>query len=170
MYLSTERLCLRKLELEDAPFILALVNEPGWLDNIGDRNIHNIEDAKNYIHSGPQAMYKTHEFGLYLIQDRLQNHSFGLSGLLQREHLDAPDLGFALLGSAEGHGYAYEASRVILQHEFANNGRDKIWAFTKSENVRSQKLLLKLKFEEYNNDNELDSTDRLYLNNGRAYR
>ncbi|MFT6808586.1 MAG: ribosomal-protein-alanine N-acetyltransferase [Saprospiraceae bacterium] len=169
MNFKTDRLNLRKLVIKDAPFILTLVNEPGWLDNIGNRNILSIEAAETYIRSGPQAMYERFGFGLLLIQDRSQIHSFGLSGLLQRDHLDAPDLGFALLASAEGNGYAFEASQAILKHEFSNNGRDRIWAFTKSQNLRSQKLLLKLNFEESKNDVEQNLTDLLYLNKGAAY-
>jgi len=40
--LETERLVLRWLEARDAPFILQLVNEPSWLQYIGDRGVRTL--------------------------------------------------------------------------------------------------------------------------------
>ena len=53
----TERLSLRHLTLDDAPFILRLVNEPSWLEFIGDKGVRNLEDARAYLADGPIAMY-----------------------------------------------------------------------------------------------------------------
>ena len=47
--LQTERLNLRHLTPEDAPFILELVNDPGWIRFIGDRFVRNEDDAGRYI-------------------------------------------------------------------------------------------------------------------------
>jgi len=170
MEIHTERLHLRQLELSDAPFILELLNEPGWLEFIGDRNIRNIEDAEQYILTGPQASYANHGFGLLLIIERSSNQSIGMAGLLQRDHLDAPDLGFALLASSEGKGYAYEASEAILKQAFQNHKRPKIWAFTKPTNSKSQNLLVRLGFVFCENDQEGEAKDALYLNEGQKYR
>jgi hypothetical protein len=64
--LETDRLLIRWLTIDDAPFILKLVNEPAWLRFIGDRGVKNIEDARNYLLKGPLAMYARLGFGLYL--------------------------------------------------------------------------------------------------------
>ena len=47
--LETDRLLIRPIAASDSGFILELVNSAGWLQFIGDRNIRNTEDAKNYI-------------------------------------------------------------------------------------------------------------------------
>jgi len=55
--LETERLTLRPLTTGDAAFILELVNDPDWLRNIGDRNVHTLADAERYITNSPMAKY-----------------------------------------------------------------------------------------------------------------
>jgi ribosomal-protein-alanine N-acetyltransferase len=47
--LETERLILRQASIDDAEFILALLNEPSFIRNIGDRGVRTMEDARNYI-------------------------------------------------------------------------------------------------------------------------
>ena len=44
--LETERLLLRPFTTDDAPFILTLLNEPSFLQNIGDKKVRNLEDAR----------------------------------------------------------------------------------------------------------------------------
>ena len=51
--LETERLTLRRLTADDAPFILRLLNEPSFLRFIGDKGVRSIEDAREYIINGP---------------------------------------------------------------------------------------------------------------------
>ena len=64
---QTPRLMLRRLDAADAPFILRLLNEPGWLRFIGDKNIHTLAAAERYLVEGPMAMYTRLGFGLYLV-------------------------------------------------------------------------------------------------------
>ena len=47
--LETERLLIRPIRLDDAGFILKLVNSQGWLQFIGDRKIKTDADAAAYI-------------------------------------------------------------------------------------------------------------------------
>ncbi len=67
---ETERLRLRRLTRDDAPFILRLVNEPSWLRFIGDRGVHDLDEARQYIIGGPQRLYATYGFGLFLVERR----------------------------------------------------------------------------------------------------
>ena len=62
--LATDRLTLRPFTNADAGFIVELVNTPGWLEFIGDRNIHTEEDAINYLQNGPIKSYQQNGFGL----------------------------------------------------------------------------------------------------------
>ncbi|HEY1773756.1 MAG TPA: hypothetical protein VGH91_11265 [Gammaproteobacteria bacterium] len=64
---ETERLVLRRFEATDAPFILELVNDPGWLRFIGDRKVHDLDAARRYIENGPQTMYQRYGYGLYRV-------------------------------------------------------------------------------------------------------
>jgi hypothetical protein len=47
--LETPRLRLRWFGESDAAFILALVNDPSWMTNIGDRGVRTVEEARAWI-------------------------------------------------------------------------------------------------------------------------
>ena len=53
--LETQRLILRRMVVEDAEFILELLNEPAFIQNIGDKGVRTPDDARLYILSGPIA-------------------------------------------------------------------------------------------------------------------
>ena len=114
--LKTERLLLRHLGPDDAPFILRLLNEPSWIANIGDRGVRTIADAQRYLDKGPIEMYGRLGFGLYLVCLADNEVPIGLCGLLKRERLDDVDLGFAFLPDYWGRGYAHESSAAVLSY------------------------------------------------------
>jgi len=49
--IETDRLILRHLTTDDAAFLLALVNDPSWVQFIGDTGVRTLEDACKYISS-----------------------------------------------------------------------------------------------------------------------
>jgi RimJ/RimL family protein N-acetyltransferase len=114
--IETERLTLRKLSVEDAPFILRLVNEPSFLQFIGDKGVRNLEDARQYILNGPVASYAQNGFGLFLVQLKANQVPLGMCGLLKRETLEDVDIGFAFLPEFWNKGYAFEAAAVVLSY------------------------------------------------------
>ena len=144
--LETKRLSISLLELCDAPFILELVNSPGWLAYIGDRHIRSTADAEHYISNGPGASYRCHGFGLYRIGLRGSSAGIGICGLVKRDHLPYPDLGYALLPEYTGQGYAQEAAAAILGHEIPVHNLATILAVTRPDNEPSVRLLHNLGF------------------------
>ncbi len=144
--LETGRLILRRLEAGDAPFILELVNEPGWLRFIGDRNIHDLDAARRYIENGPQAMYQRYGYGLYGVGLK-DGTPIGMCGIVKRESLEDVDLGFALLARFEGRGYAREAATATLEHASRDHGLKRMAAITTLSNERSIRLLQSIGFE-----------------------
>lgn len=141
--IETERLAISKLIVEDAPFVLRLVNEPSWLQYIGDRGVRNLEGAKKYIIDGPMKSYETNGFGLYLV--KLKNGTpIGMCGILKRDTLNEPDIGFAFLPEYTGMGYAYESAAAVLNYGKNVLGLKRIVAITAPDNSRSGKLLEKL--------------------------
>ena len=147
--LETERLVLRHLEPADASFILELVNDPDWLTYIGDRGIHTLDEARNYIQSGPMAMYEQRGHGLYLVERRSDGVPMGMCGLLKRDSLDDVDLGFALLPAYRGAGYITEAAAAALAHGRQTLGLRRVVAIATPENAASARVLEKvgLRFE-----------------------
>jgi RimJ/RimL family protein N-acetyltransferase len=140
---ETSRLVLRLVEETDAGFIMKLLNEPGWLQYIGDKGIRTIDDAKGYIMNGPRAMYEREGFGLYLTERKEDHAPIGLCGLIKREGLEDVDIGFAFLSDHQSQGYAYEAARATL--DLAKDiGIKRVVAITTKDNESSSKLLEKL--------------------------
>ncbi len=146
MVLESDRLCLRHLTFEDAPFILNLVNDPSWLRFIGDRGVKTLEDAQLYLRKGPIAMYRTFGFGLYAVEQKSGEALIGLCGLIKREGLQDFDLGFALLPPFCGQGYAREAAAAVLVHAKERCGLTRVAAIATLDNERSIKLLESLEF------------------------
>lgn len=143
---ESARLRLRPMNLSDAEFILALTNDPGWLKFIGDRGIHSIEDAKTFILDGPRAMYQRLGIGSLLVELKETHTAIGSCGLLQRDYLELPDIGYAFLPEYRAKGYAFEAASAVL--EYYNNSKEfsGICAIVSHDNKASIALLSKLGF------------------------
>lgn len=136
--LRTERLTLSPVTLDDDAFVLELLNDPGWLQNIGDRGVRTIEDARAYI---------TDRFSksLWLVIRDASGERLGLCGIVEgRPGLDHPDIGYALLERHGGKGYATEAARAVLAHAQQVLGLKTVFAITTPENTPSQRVLEKI--------------------------
>ncbi|HKR11451.1 MAG TPA: GNAT family N-acetyltransferase [Pyrinomonadaceae bacterium] len=144
--IETERLSLRQLSLEDASFILTLVNEPSFLRYIGDKQVRNIEDAQQYLLNGPIASYKQNGFGLYLVQLKDGGTSIGMCGLIKRAELPNVDIGFAFLPDFWGQGFGFEAATAVLKYGQETLQLDRIVAITSLDNEPSIKLLRRMGF------------------------
>jgi RimJ/RimL family protein N-acetyltransferase len=144
--LETDRLTLRWLALEDAPFIFELLNDPSWIRFIGDKGIRTLGDARDYIVKGPGDMYARLGFGLYLTLRKEDGAPIGLCGLIKRDTLDDVDVGFAFLPRAWGQGYAREATAAVIAHGKAAFHLKRLVAITSPDNVRSGHLLENLGF------------------------
>jgi RimJ/RimL family protein N-acetyltransferase len=144
--LDTERLILRWLTAEDAPFMLGLLNEPSFLQHIGDRGVRTVEDARRYIHTVPMTSYARFGFGLYLVEPKEGGEPMGICGLVKRDALKDVDLGFAFLPRFWSKGYAFESASAVLAHARSDLGLKRIVAIVSPGNAASVGLLEKLGF------------------------
>lgn len=142
--LETERLKLREFNNSDAEFIIELLNSPGWLEFIGNRDVHTEEEAIHYIENGAIAKNKFKGFGLSLVENKNDKRAIGMCGLVKRDYLEHPDLGFAFLPDAMQQGYAFEITEATLRYCQKALMIQQVCAITSPENVRSIKLLEKL--------------------------
>ncbi len=142
--LTTQRLILRRLTLDDAAFILELLNDPAWLRFIGDKGVRTQDDARDYLRKGPLAMYDKEGFGLYLVERKDGHIPIGMCGLIKRDSLDDVDIGFAYLPAYRTQGFAHEAAAAVLAHGRRDFGLRRIVAITSPENARSIALLERL--------------------------
>jgi ribosomal-protein-alanine N-acetyltransferase len=144
--LETPRLQVRKVALSDGSFFLRLLNDPSWLENIGDRGVHSDADAVNYIKNNIWAQYEAYGYGMYALQLKSTSSPIGLCGLVKRDFLSAPDLGFALLPDYLGQGFASEAARGLMLHAQSKLGIERLYAIARRANHRSVRLLERLGF------------------------
>ena len=144
--LETERLRLTHLSDRDAEFIRGLLNEPSFLRYIGDRGVRTADGARRYIHDGPVAGYARHGHGLLRMGLKADDTPIGICGVLRRDTLPEPDLGFSLLPAWWSKGYAHEAASAVMRHAREALHLGRILAITSVDNESSIRLLGKLGF------------------------
>ncbi|HEY3655724.1 MAG TPA: GNAT family N-acetyltransferase [Steroidobacteraceae bacterium] len=142
--IESERLVLRELELNDAPFILQLLNEASFLRFIGDKGVRTLADARDYIEKGPRDSYRRLGFGLYLTSLRDSGVAAGICGLVKRETLADADIGYAFLPQHRSKGYATEAAAAVLAHAKLSLRLDRVVAITSHDNHASVAVLEKI--------------------------
>ncbi|AQG78821.1 GNAT family N-acetyltransferase [Spirosoma montaniterrae] len=139
--LQTDRLTIRQLTTDDTAFIIELVNSPGWLQFIGDRHIHTPEQARYYLENGPIVSYAQRGYGLYGVGIKPGSTLIGMCGLIKRDTLPQPDIGFAFLPDYIGKGFAFEAARAVRTYAHEQLGLSVLYAIVLPQNKSSIRLL-----------------------------
>jgi [ribosomal protein S5]-alanine N-acetyltransferase len=147
MVLESNRLILRNLTIDDAAFVLRLLNEPSFHYYIGDKGVRELEDARLYLLSGPLDSYERYGFGLLRVELKETGVPIGLCGLLKRETLPEPDLGFAFFPEYWSSGYATEASAAAIEFGQQTIGLTRILGITSPDNAGSKRVLEKNGFK-----------------------
>lgn len=142
--IETDRLILRPMVEEDAGFILELLNDPSFIQNIGDRKVRTIEQARSYILNGPVKSYEKNGFGLYLVILKETREPIGMCGLIRRANLEDVDIGYALLPKFWSKGYAVEAAQCMKAHARDVIGLERMVAITDPANAGSIRVLEKI--------------------------
>ena len=142
--IETERVILRKFTIDDAAFMLEMLNTPTWLRFIGDRNVKTLEEAENYLLNGNIRSYQEYGFGFYVVVIKETQESIGICGIVKREGLEDVDIGFAFFQQFMGKGYGYEAGSATLNYALNDLKIKKIVAIVDPENVVSIALLKKI--------------------------
>ena len=142
--LQSERLDLRWFNGDDAAFILQLLNEPSWLQHIGDRQVRTLQQARDWVQTRLVSGYERQGMGFWAVCLRGQMEPIGLCGLIQRDTLPDVDVGYAFLPAFWGRGYAKEAAGACLRYGREVLGLQRILAITGPDNQASQRVLLGL--------------------------
>jgi RimJ/RimL family protein N-acetyltransferase len=168
--IQTPRVILRELEPGDAEFILELLNEAGFIRFIGDKGVRTLGDACEYILQGPVDSYSRNGFGLYAVCLREPaldgapvGTPIGICGLVKREGLGDPDVGFAFLSRFWSKGYAVESAAAVLRHARGVLKLLRIVAITSPDNTQSIAVLEKIGFKYERNVRLVDRSPELKL-------
>jgi RimJ/RimL family protein N-acetyltransferase len=142
--LATQNLRLREFTLDDTAFVIELLNTEGWLKFVGNRHVQTHEQAKAYLENGAMKSYATNGFGLSLVEMKENNTPIGMCGIIRRENMPTPDIGFALLPAYIGKGLGYEIAAATLKHAKYKLHLPNICGITLPENVASIRVLEKI--------------------------
>lgn len=142
--LNTVRLKLREFVPNDAAFVVRLLNEPSFIEFIGDRGVRTLRDAERYLREGPISSYRRFGHGLLRVSLKDGDIPIGMCGLVKRDTLPHPDIGFALLPAFWGQGFVTEAARAAMKHGREVLGIQVVLGITTPSNVRSIAVLEKL--------------------------
>lgn len=139
--LTTDRLKIDLLQESDHEFMQALVNSPGWLQFIGQRNVSNTEEAIAYI----QKIRNNPNTDYWVVRKKESSVPVGIVTLIKRDYLDHHDIGFAFLPAFTNQGFAFEATKIFIEH--LSKEHTIFQATTVPENIKSIQLLKKLGFQ-----------------------
>ena len=114
--LETGRLILRRVTADDAWLMLAVWNDPAFIEHVGDRGVRTEVDARKELEAGAFRLYEEYGYGPYKMVRKNDAIAIGICGLFKRDNLDDPDIGFAVLPDYCGNGYAAEAARAVVAH------------------------------------------------------
>ncbi len=140
---ETARLRVRTARLEDNVFFYDLVNDPAFLEHIGDKGVRSLDDATEALRTGPVAMQEERGHSLWVVELREERIPIGMCGLIKRDTLDGIDIGYAYLPAWRGQGYAFEAAQAVIAHA-PRLGIRTLLAITSPNNLASNGLLRKL--------------------------
>lgn len=145
--IETERLRLRRFTIDDSELLMRLVNEPAWLENIGDRGLHSIEKAEHYLRSQVLPRYEKTNIGWHIIELKGSAAPAGICSLQQRTVLPAPDFGCALLADFTGFGYGRECVAALLEYARTELDLNELYGVVNPGNVRCRQLCERLGFQ-----------------------
>ena len=142
--INTDRLTLRQFNFSDTEFIVQLLNNPSFIQNIGDRGVRTIADAEKYLENGPISSYERNGFGLLAVTLTDTGQIIGMCGLIKRPTLEDVDIGYAFLPEFWSKGYAFESVQTVMSHAKEVIGLKRVVAIVDPANARSIRLLEKI--------------------------
>lgn len=142
--LQSARLAFYQLTIADATLLLRMLNEESFLRHIGDRQVRTLAQAEQYLQDGPIRSYQQHGFGMYRLVRKSDGVEIGLAGLVFRDYIGIPDVGYALFPEFTGAGYASEAAQAVFEYGKNQLQLPAIVGIVAPDNLASKKILEKV--------------------------
>lgn len=141
--IETERLLLRPLKWDDLDAYVAMHADPRVADWIG--GVRTPEETARWLEARIEA-FAEREYGHMTVLDRETGAFLGRCGLThwEIEGRDELEVGYGLVFSAWGHGYATEAARAVRDYALGELGKTRLISLVAYANERSARVALKL--------------------------
>jgi ribosomal-protein-alanine N-acetyltransferase len=139
--LTTQRLILREVTLDDAPEVFAFRSDKEAMRFIGRPVAKSIDEAKELIQKFIDAM-NNNDGATWGITLKGESKVIGTIGFwrMQKEHYSS-EIGYMLHPLYWGKGYAAEALEAVMEHGFRELKFHTVQAYLTPENTASSKLL-----------------------------
>lgn len=144
--LQTERLYMRPFILEDAQPLLAMYNDPQVMRYTGDVPFKNLDQATAFVRDYQLKLQQATSTPplLRLAAVRKEDDVFiGWAGFKYHPQSDFTDMGYRLLRTYWGQGYATELVKRLVQHGFEDHHMHQIIAHVHEDNIGSQRVVEK---------------------------
>ncbi len=142
--IETARLELGAITVDDAEIMLAIWNDPTFIQNVSDRGVRTLDEAKVAVAEGAARMFDEYGYGPYWLALKSDGSRIGICGLFKRDNLAHPDIGFALLPDWVGKGYAKEAAFAVRDYARDVLKLPALTAIVSPDNAASVGLIRKL--------------------------
>ncbi len=141
--LETERLILRRLDIGDLEWLVAMRGDPDVMRYIGGEGAvsreKTVERVDRYL-----RCWAEHGLGMFGIRLRGEDDAVGWAGLQPLELTGEIEVGYAFGRSAWGRGLATEAARAAVEWGFRDRRLERIVAVASPENAASRRVMDKL--------------------------
>lgn len=146
--LETDRLWMREIEPADAGGLFELDSNPSVHRYLGNQPVETME-AIDRIIAHIRQQYAEHGIARWAVLLKETNEFIGWAGLKWmtepiRGRSNYYDLGYRLIESHWGKGYATEASLALLQYAFEQLNIETVSAIADIENRGSNRVLQKI--------------------------
>lgn len=144
--LTTERLTLRGLSIDDYQDIFDLRSDTEVSKFLNRQLCKTTEDVKNFINKVNESIEKggTYYWVIYLTDTKQVVGTICIFDFSIEKN--SCEIGYELMMKFQGYGIMQEAAQKVIDFVFQTLKFKKILAFTHYENKKSTKLLLKLNF------------------------
>lgn len=146
VYLETERLVLRRFTPADVDLVTALDADPAVMRYInGGRPTPRDEVRDDYLPAWMAYDARGDGYGFWAAIEKATGAFLGWFHLRPQpdDPPDEPELGYRLVASAWGRGYATEGSRALIRTAFAELGARRVYATTMVVNEASWRVMEK---------------------------
>ena len=156
MVIETNRLILRKMNMDDFDSLKEIISDP-----INMKYYKNPYDDNGVIRwiNWNLDNYNTYGFGLFAVILKETNQMIGDCGVTMQiiNHKIRPEIGYHFHINHHNNGYATEAAKAVKEYIFKNTTFNELYTYTTKDNLPSQKVAIKngmTLIEEYNDGEE----------------